>query len=319
MSQNQLLPKGLNYATDNFGDLVNSFLQGRTGTTLKAYSADLQALAQFLEVDGVNEAARSLLTLPPGQANALALKFKAHLIDLKLSPATVNRRLSALRSLVHFARVIGLIQWELEVENQQHQQYRDTKGVGTESVKKIFQHLEQKQDAKSIRDNAILHLLFDLGLRRQEVCNIDLEDLNLDDTTVAILSKGRIEKEKLSLPTPTVEALKKWLAVRGTHPGPLVFRLDKAADGSKRRLTGTGLYQAIKDLGAKVGLRGITVHGLRHSAITECCKVIAENGLGVETLVKFSRHKSLNTAMVYMDHLEDQQGKLAALVAKKVS
>lgn len=320
---NQLITEGHTSEVirpDPINDLIASFFSSRAKTTIKAYQQDLQGFHKFLKVNSVNEAARALLSGTNAQANFVTMKYKAYLIDeAKLAPATVNRRLAALRSLVHLARTLGFVSWDLEIENQQHTPYRDTKGIGTEGIKKIFQYLESKQDTKSIRDNAILRLLFDLGLRRQEALNIDLEDLNLRDATVAILGKGRTEKETLSLPSPTVEAIEKWLAIRGaTCDGPLFLRLDKAKDGSNRRLTGTGLYSIIRELGARVGFK-MTVHGVRHSAISECCKIIAEHKLGIETVLKFSRHKSLNTALIYFDHLENKQGQLADLVASKAT
>ena len=81
-------------------DLVRAFLAGRKKTTIEAYSRDLQDFARFLQMENANEAATALLALSPGQANALALRFKAYLVDeLKLQSSTINRKLSALRSL----------------------------------------------------------------------------------------------------------------------------------------------------------------------------------------------------------------------------
>ncbi|WP_175429998.1 hypothetical protein [Azospirillum argentinense] len=48
--------------------------------------------------------------------------------DRKLTPATINRRLSALRSLVQLANLLGMVAWKIEVENVVAELYRDTAG-----------------------------------------------------------------------------------------------------------------------------------------------------------------------------------------------
>jgi integrase/recombinase XerC len=72
-----------------------------------------------------------------------------------------------------------------------------------------------------MRDRALLRCLYDLGLRRAEVLNLDLEDLDLEAGTVAVLGKGRTSKVKLTLPPETRKALEAWIGVRGVAPGPL--------------------------------------------------------------------------------------------------
>ena len=300
--------------------LIQSFLSGRKLTTIEAYRRDLQEFRDFLKVDSLDLAARHLLGLPHGQANALVLSYKIHLTDeLKLQSATVNRRLAALRSLVKLAGTVGLVSWKIEIQNERNQAYRDVSGIGTEGIKSIFRYLENRNDSKSIRDAAIFHMLFDLGLRRNEVCSIDLADLYLERAVVAIIGKGKTQKQLVTLPQPTVTALQKWLTVRGPNEGPLFFRLDKARSDDLRRLTGTGLYSIIKDLGRKVGIKSITVHRLRHDSITTALKVAAENNIGLDDVQKFSRHSDIKTLLIYKDEIDNAQAKIAALVAGKIS
>ena len=299
--------------------LLATFLSGRKKTTIEAYRRDLKQFAEFIGESSNELAFRKFLLLPLGQANLLATQYKSYLTEkLMLQAATVNRRLSALRSLVQFARVLGFISWELEIENLQSQPYRDVAGIGVDGIIKMFKVLDSRNDTKSFRDHAILRLLFDLGLRREEVCQIQIEDINLETATVLILGKGRNEKEKLTLAGPTVESIKRWILHRGAESGFLFHRLDKGGIHLKTRLTGVGLYSIIKEIGRKAGIENLSVHKIRHTSITACCEAIAENNLGIETVLKFSRHSSLNTALVYFDHLENQQGKLANLVSGKV-
>lgn len=130
--------------------------------------------------------------------------------------------------------------------------------------------MERRGDKKALRDRAVLRLLYDLGLRRSEVVGLDVDDLDLDAGTVAVLGKGRTQKSSLTLPGPTKEAIRQWLELRGMELGPLFINFDRARKGC--RLTGTSLYRIVRSLGEQVGLR-VRPHGLRHTAITEACKL----------------------------------------------
>jgi len=292
--------------------LVNAYLSGRNERTLRAYRQDLQDFAAFVEVDSLDLAAESLLSLQPGEANELVLAYRTSLQERGLSPATVNRRLAALRSLVKLARLLGLVTWSLEVEAVKSEAYRDTRGPGRNGVRRLLDLLDSRVDKKAIRDRAILHLLFDLGLRRGEVVSLDVEHVDLEAGTVAVLGKGRSGRELLTLPESTKDALRSWLHVRGTEDGPLFTNFDRAGKGE--RLTGSSVYRIIRDLGLEAGL-AVRPHGLRHAAITAALDLT--NG-DVRTVQRFSRHRDLRTLNRYDDNRRDLAGDVARLVAASV-
>jgi len=292
--------------------LVDAFLAGRKSTTLNTYRQGLEDFRVFVQAVDVNEAGRLLISRGHGQANALALAYRANMLERKLAAATVNNRLAALRSLVKLAGTLGLVSWKLEVENVKSESYRDTKGPGQPVFKRMVDKLDERLDAKAKRDRAAVRLLHDLALRRGEVVSLDVEDLVLDSATVAVVRKGRTETKPLELPEPTKAALVAWLEVRGMEPGPLFVNFDRSRKG--RRLTGTSLYRIVRDLGAKVGTK-TRPHGLRHTAITTACERAAALGIGLEEVLDFSGHANVKTLMVYRDRNRNMQGKLAALVA----
>jgi integrase/recombinase XerC len=291
--------------------LVEAFLAGRNERTIEAYRRDLLDFQAFTGADSPQEAANLLLAGGHGEANALALGYKASLINKCLSPATINRRLAALRSLVKMARTLGLVPWTLEVENMKAKAYRDTRGPGNDGVRNLLDQVEGSSP-KAARDRALVHLLYDLGLRRGEVVALDLEDLDLERKAVSVMGKGRVEKELLTLPDSTCNALALWLEARAADPGPLFTNLDHAGKGS--RLTGTSLYRIVRDLGAKAGIK-TWPHGLRHTAITQAVKKCQEAGYPLEVAQDFSRHADIRTLMVYRDRERNYQGEIASLVA----
>jgi integrase/recombinase XerC len=150
--------------------LLAAFLSGRKAETIKAYQADLEDFRAFVQTSTLDRAVSLLLARGLGQANALVLDYKARLLERQLTPSTINRRLASLRSLVKLARTLGLIPWKLEVEGVKSEGYKDTRGPARGGFQKMLGILDCRQDAKDIRDRAILRCLFDLGLRRAPRC-----------------------------------------------------------------------------------------------------------------------------------------------------
>jgi integrase/recombinase XerC len=285
--------------------LAAAFLAGRSPHTLRAYRRDLEDLARFAGGTSAEDAGRLLLAGGQGPANERALRYRAALL---LAPATVNRRLAALRSLVKLARTLGLVPWALDVDGVRSEGYRDTRGPGRDGFRRLLAQLQARTDAKGARDRAVLRLLYDLGLRRGEVCRLDRQDLDLQAGSLDVLGKGRREKVRLALPGPTREALAAWLAFRGDGPGPLFVRLDRGGTG---RLTGGAVYALVRQLGERAGLKA-RPHGLRHAAIT---RVLDLTGGNVREAQQFSRHQSVATVLKYDDARRDRAGELARRLA----
>lgn len=289
--------------------LVDAFLKGRTQTTFNAYSRDLATFSRFLDVPTATDAANHLLALPHGQANGTALAYRASMIEAGLAPATVNRRLAALRSLVKLANTLGMVPWRLEVESVKSQAYRDTRGPGRDAYRALLDVARDQAPAKASRDVALVHFLHDLGLRRGEVVALDLADLNTRTQTLKIVGKGCTEATPITIPAPTFDVLLGWLAHRGDAPGALFTNFDRAGKG--HRLTGSGLYSIVRGLGEKIDIQ-TRPHGLRHLAITEALNLTKGDLRAVQ---RFSRHRDVRTLNVYDDNRADLGGEVAALVA----
>lgn len=318
-----LVPVSFNHISDlpvpcntDIEDLLSSFLSNKSPKTIEAYRKDLRYFTKFLNVGTIEEATQILISKGLGPANALALKYKSTLTEKKLASSTINRRISALRSLVEMAGTLGIVNWQLKVRSSKNKPYRDTAGPGVAGFRKLLNQISARNDKKGVRDKAILRLLFDLGLRRTELISLDVEDLDLESKRIAVTGKGDNEKTFLSLPETTGKALSAWICERGTDAGPLFINFDRAGKG--RRLSGNSLYRIVRGLGKKVGLK-TRPHGLRHSSITEAVRAAQSNGIDITTVLHFSRHKDIRTLMIYLDHEKDMQGTLANLVSNSVA
>jgi len=276
--------------------------------TRRAYRKEIEAFAAFAGREDVAEAVAHFLSLEDGQAHAVADAWRAQKLERGLSPASINRSMAALNSLVTSARRHGITALRLEAKGVKSKAYRDTKGPGVQGVQSMLKAAMTGTPQKAARDTAIIRLAYSLGLRRGEIESLNIGHVDLSASTLSVLGKGRTEREPMTIPANVKSALASWLALRsGTGPdAPLFISLDNASRG--KRISGAGLYHVIRDqLGARAGVNA-RPHGLRHTAITAALD--AFNG-DYRLARSFSRHASLDTVRRYDDNRADHAGRVA--------
>jgi len=302
------------------GDVVAAFLAGRSPETLRAYDADLRDYARFLGLTDPKTAVSALLAAGHGNANLMVLSYRAWLADRGMSTATQGRRLAALRSVVRLARSLGRVNWSLDVPSPKQEKYRDTRGPGTDGWRRIRETAaarSQLGDPRAVRDLAIVATIRGLALRRNELVELDLADVELDPPNPGlwIRGKGKTEKIRLSLSAGPAQALRDWIAARGTWEGPLFVRMDRGAVGylhDQPRLSGRAVGDLVPALAHRAGLtRRVRPHGLRHEAITTA---LDRTGGDVRKVQRFSRHADLRTLSLYDDRRSDGAGDVANLI-----
>jgi len=279
----------------------------RSVNTKQAYLKDLAMFSTLL-----NLSLAEFLHLSKEQALEVGFQFKALLIEAGLSEATVNRRLSSLKALAKMGKLLGVCSWDLkEVEGEKIQSYRDTSGVSLETFKQVLNSVK-RETTKGIRDYALLKLLWEAGLRRGELVKLTWADLDIGGK-LSILGKGRgTQAETISITPSLREALLAWKAVSPTQEGSIFVSLDRVSFAHP--LTGDGLYKLIRKYFKSIDAEKImSPHRIRHSVITELLD--ASNG-NVRTVQKFSRHKSVNTLLIYDDNRTNGQGEMAILASQ---
>ena len=139
----------------------------RSPGTRKAYARDLRNFFQLIaQSDPTPALIEEFLTLNRFEATSLVLKYKGILIEKGLAEATINRRLSAIKALVNYARRIGKCDWSLtDVKGEKVQPYRDTSEVSVAGFKKMAA-IPSLDTLKGKRDYALLRLLWENALRR---------------------------------------------------------------------------------------------------------------------------------------------------------
>jgi len=299
--------------------VIDRWIGSRSQETIDAYLKSLRQfgiwyMGEFARGGAIEpaQAIDALFRSHPGRANEMGMAFRDWMLEQKLAPATVNSRLAAIRSLVDTARVIGSINWKLEVAPVKARKFRDTRGPGREAFEKAIALAKTHADpAKAKRDVAILMLLGVNGLRVGEVERLELDDVDLYAGRIQILGKGRLEREPVTIAPLTIKALRGWIGKRGMAPGPLFLRLDPAGKGRGLRFSRDGIENMLEGWGERLGIHLIP-HGLRHTAITHFLD--RSNG-DLRKAQKFARHSSANTTVTYDDNRRDVAGEATKLVA----
>lgn len=316
------LDTNLPYAFTEFSpDILTSLLTDkRSLNTRRAYEKDLYYF--FLAAYGqkpTESVITQFLQLNRFDAIAIVLRYKSELIARNLKEATINRRLSALKSLVNFAAKLGKCNWNLDdIQTESVQSYRDTTGLKPDKIRDMLLHIDRdKPNGK--RDFAILRLLWDNALRRNEVVSANISDFDYEGRSLQILAKGRgSQKSLISLNMGTANAIQEWLShsetdIKNKNQGnnqALFYAIDRAHYG--HRLTGTAVYEIVSELAKAVKIsKQMSPHRIRHSAITAALD--ATNG-NVRKVQKLSRHKKLDTLMLYDDNRTNMQGEVSSLL-----
>lgn len=111
------------------------------------------------------------------------------------------------------------------------------------------------------RDEAIVRLLLDTGMRRGECGGLRVEDIDLDQDVAVVLGKGR-RLRSCPFGKRTARALDRYLRLRRLHPHASCQELWL---GYRGPLSGDGIMQMLQRRGAKAGLDGLHPHQLRHT------------------------------------------------------
>jgi integrase/recombinase XerC len=299
-------------------DILQELLADKkSSNTRRTYAKSLRDFFQTITGDETVEPTIDLiqefLSLDRFSAISLVLKYKGILVNQGLSPATINVRLCAIASLVNYARKIGKCHFSLEdVEGLKVQNYRDTTGIEPESFKTMIS-LSDTSTLKGKRDYAILRLLWDNALRRNEIRLANVKDFDPDAGRLWIQGKGKSQKEAIDLSLQAIAAIQAWLKARGkvNNSQPLFCTLDRATNG--HRLSGNAIYKIVRNTAAAAGIKKvISPHRIRHSAITAA---LDATGGDTRKVQKLSRHADLNTLTRYDDNRLRHQKEVTTILA----
>ncbi|HBO6052692.1 tyrosine-type recombinase/integrase [Pseudomonas aeruginosa] len=261
--------------------------------TRRAYRADVRGFFALADIRSHED----LLGLARGHV----LLWRAHLEKQGLAAATRRRKLAALASLFAYLMerdprhasnpVTGIKRPRLESYEGK------TPALDGAQAKRLLD-MPQESSLKGLRDRALLAVLLYHGLRRQEVADLRIADLQVRDGLphLRVLGKGG----KLRFVPIHEEALQRlsiYMSVRACTDKQSAlfasFRGRQAGDG----LSADGVYKVVCSYAraAHIDVAGLGVHGLRVTAATNAL----EHHADIEQVQQWLGHASITTTRLY--------------------
>jgi integrase/recombinase XerD len=283
--------------TQPFEHLVLDFLaylefeRGLSRNTLEAYRSDLLQLGAHLEKSG-----QDALTLQHGDlADFVASLATGDDGRPPVAPATLQRKVACLRSFYRHLRRQELLVDDPTAHLRAPRQSRKLPEVLTRD--EVARLLEQPKGTEpaSLRDRALLEVMYACGLRASEATGLEVSDVDLEDGILRARGKG--SKERL---VPIGSAAGKALAtyvVRG-RPKLVGDRLEARLFLNHRGagLTRQGLYKIVQRHARSAGLASkMSPHTLRHTFATH----LLAGGCDLRSLQEMLGHADIATTQVY--------------------
>lgn len=262
--------------------------------TLRAYAKDLGEFSAFWAKRG--DAAPSALSRTHIRAWLAHLQTRpSDGAAASLGRASVNRKVSALRSLCRYLREQGQLEGDpfLNVPLPKAERRLPRFLTGAEA-KALVEGGAPGAAWTDLRDRALLELLYSSGLRRMELARMGVPDVDFYSGTVRVYGKGSRERI-VPAGDAALGALRAYLAARPkpVDQGPAAPLWVNARG---RRLSGDGVALLVRRAAKKAGLlKGLSPHALRHSFATE----LLGNGCGLRELQEMLGHKNIGTTQVY--------------------
>lgn len=264
--------------------LIDRARRGCAPSTCAYYGKVLRWLSEYLETRGV----RDVAAITP----RLLEEYLEHLRERplqqragRLSPVTLRKTALSLRTFFAWCAARQLVASDpsLTLPIPKSPQ-RLPKSLSAEQARKLL------AAPMSHRDRAVISLMLDTGLRIGEVVALDLFDVDHEQGTILVrVAKGGRQR-MVVFAESTREALRSWLRARDSD-SPALFTALKG-----NRLTGSGLYKAIKAVAEGAGLgQSVSPHRLRHSFAT----LALNNGAGLQDVSRMLGHSDLATTAIY--------------------
>ena len=210
-------------------------------------------------------------------------------------PRSAKRIVTAVRSLLRFAHVAGLIDQSLAEAVPSPAGWTLTslpKGLSPSHVAALLAGCD-RGNATGCRDFAILTLLVRLGLRAGEVASLALADVDWRRGELTVRGKGHRE-DRLPLPSDVGQAIVDCLqqARPATASGRTVF---VRAQAPYRALTSNAVTTVVLTAAHRAGLGDVTAHRLRHTAAT----AMLHAGGSLAEIGQVLRHRRALTTALY--------------------
>ena len=274
------------FLLQRFADYI-ALEQGLSPRTLEAYGKDLDRFAEYADVKGV---------AAPLDITARTLReYVYHLKDLGLSPASIRRNVSALRTYFRFLTGDGVVVRDPSERLETPKRWRELPDVLTVDEAQRLIAAPTLDDNMVFRDRALLELAYGAGLRVSEWITLGVRDLMLEEGLVRVFGKG--SKERLvPIGRSAIGAVAIYLREmrpkleKGEGKGILFL------NARGRPLTRMGAWKILRGYVERAGItKHVSPHTLRHSFATH----LLEGGADLRAVQEMLGHVDIATTQIY--------------------
>ncbi|MCK0123519.1 tyrosine-type recombinase/integrase [Gelidibacter sp. F2691] len=256
--------------------------------TVKAYLTDLEAFSEFMAEES------GYKTIQNVHYSQIRTWIVA-LVETEISNRTINRKISALNSYFKFLIKTGTIEAN---PLSKHRVLKTTKKVQIPFSQKemgdVMKILETETDFEGVRNRLLVELFYATGIRRIELIDIKIKDIDLSSSTLKVLGK-RNKERFIPLIDTVVATAKQYMELRST--------LESIQEPEYLFLTKKGLkiyetlvYRIINEYFSKASLKvKKSPHILRHSFATH----LLNEGADLNAVKELLGHSSLAATQVY--------------------
>ncbi|MEO0082851.1 MAG: tyrosine recombinase XerC [candidate division WOR-3 bacterium] len=259
--------------------------------TIRAYQIDLGQFLEFL-IDRKNH--QDILTVKRDDIR----DFVGYLLKYGYDKRSVARKLSSLKSFFKYLTRKKILATNPAKAIKTPKITKTLPGFLTQyQIQKVLSF--QGNDEITLRNKAIIEVLYGAGLRASELVNLNIADI--DFYNEVILVKGKANKQRIvPLGSYAQQAIKEYLAVRKNKTNPALL-LNKQG----RRLSTRSVQKIVNQLISRVSeVSHTNPHTLRHSFATH----LLERGADLRAVQELLGHSSLSATQIYthisIEHLK---------------
>lgn len=289
MESNLILEKFIEYLT---------YEKKYSNHTIKAYQTDIKSFEDFIVGEGFGDS--FIVT-----RDRLFGYYISHLTSKNLSSKTINRKISSLKTLYKYLKSENHIDYDpMDLIKAPKVEKKLPETLTEKEINLIYKSID-KNTPLGFRNYIIFDMLYSLGLRASELCELDIRNIDLDNNQIKIVGKGSKERYGI-LHNQLADDLRYYI----TYIRPLLL---SKGDGSLTHillinykgepLTTRGLRvilnKLFKDAGEYIK---VSPHMLRHSFASS----LLNHGADLRVVQELLGHEHLKTTQIYT-HLTSEK------------
>ncbi len=266
--------------------------RGLAANSIAAYKRDLAKFNSFLSGSALNEVSPDFIN-----------SFESSLREAKLSVASINRIDSTLRSFFkHLQQEYGFADPTLEIAPSKSAR-RLPKALTIKQIVSMIEAAFREGDPITLRDQAMLELLYSSGARVSELIGINLNDLSnvqtADGEITTLKLRGKGSKERIvPLGSFAAKAIDNYvvrirpdLAAKNSKPSSALFLNSRGG-----RISRQSAWQMVLDSAEAAGVsEHVSPHVFRHSYATH----LLDGGADIRVVQELLGHASVTTTQIY--------------------